>query len=79
MIEAPPIPYPPTTLLIIAHGYTFETADRIAPYLCVACKNGIVSLDKRTGLCRSCWRHWRWSPSQERGIDMYEVPPKETP
>lgn len=79
MIEAPAIQYPPTTLQILAHGYRFETSKTITPWMCVACQNTRVSLDRRTGLCRSCWRHWRWSPTQERGIDMYAPAPTETP
>lgn len=59
----PPIHPNPTLRAQIAAGPKFE--DTPEPGLCLACgEEGDIDTD--TGLCRPCWRAWRWSPTRER-------------
>lgn len=37
--------------------------------LCAACGE-LGDCDLTTGLCRCCWRAWRWSPIREREVVM---------
>jgi len=32
--------------------------------------------DKNTGLCPTCWRHWRWSANREQGVETPVEPSK---
>ena len=58
---------PLTTREAIAEGPKFdeEIPDRDGAR-CV-CGDGANQRDRATGLCRVCWRIWRWSPIRERG------------
>lgn len=35
---------------------------------CGACADRALAIDVATGLCRPCWRAWRWSPRREEGL-----------
>jgi len=54
----------PTLRELIAAGPRFEEEDL---GLCPVC--GLDEfLDVASGICRPCWRVWRWSPVREREI-----------
>lgn len=53
----------PTIKELLAQGPTFQP--EVGP--CKTCV-GANEVDASTGLCRSCWRVWRWSPIREREI-----------
>jgi hypothetical protein len=59
-------PKPQTTKHLIAIGYTFKPEP--GTHVCVACYVDSSVLDRKTGLCRGCWRHWRWSPAKEMSL-----------
>lgn len=58
----------------IAKGPRFIVDDDAGQAVCNACPD-VGDVDEATGLCRPCWRAWRWSPKREEGV-AGTVPPK---
>lgn len=66
---APPPPAPTFTLREhIGAGPRFVESGGI----CLTCGDRVDQVvDRSTGLCRPCFRSWRWASTPERGTDSH--------
>lgn len=46
---------------LIVNGPKFSAPTPVSYGPCPACGFYVAYLDVATGLCRECWRHWRFS------------------